>query len=140
MMSWVEVPGVNSSFTPSAFRVRMSSAGNDAAAEHRDVVGALLAQQLEHAGEQIVVGAREHGEPDGVRVLLDRGGDDLLGGLMQARVDHLEARVPERPRDDLRAAIVAVEPRLGHHHADLALGHPAASYLTGRADALAQSS
>src|SRR6185436_6720209 len=28
---------------------------NDAAAEHRDVVGPLLAQQLEHAGKQIVV-------------------------------------------------------------------------------------
>src|SRR5580765_2486521 len=95
--------------------------GNDAAAEHRDVVGPLLAQQLEHPGEQIVVGPREHGEPDGVGVLLNGGGDDLLGGLMQARVDHLEARVPERPRDDLGAAIVAVEPRLGHHHADLAL-------------------
>src|SRR5580765_3087553 len=58
---------------------------NDAAAEHRDVVGPLLAQQLEHPGEQIVVGPREHGEPDGVGVLLDRRGDDLLGGLVQAR-------------------------------------------------------
>src|SRR5215468_8380605 len=33
---------------------------DDAASEDRDVLRALLAEQLQHAGEQIVVGAREH--------------------------------------------------------------------------------
>src|SRR5213594_2929787 len=37
--------------------------GNDAAAEHRDVLRALLLEQLEDALEQVVVGAREHTEP-----------------------------------------------------------------------------
>src|SRR5581483_4983459 len=82
---------------------------DDAAAEHRDVVGPLLPEQLEHALEEIVVGAREHAEADGVGVLLQRGGDDLLGRLVQARVDHLEARVAQRARDDLGAAVMAVE-------------------------------
>src|SRR5258707_9700644 len=44
--------------------------GNDAAAEHRDVLRVLLLKQLEHALEQIVVGAREHAEPDRVGVFL----------------------------------------------------------------------
>src|SRR5205823_698818 len=38
--------------------------------------------------------------------------------LMQAGVDDLHTGVPQRPRDDLRSAIVAVKTRLGHHHAD----------------------
>ena len=123
MMSWVEVPGVNSSFTPIAFRAWMSSWGMMPAAEQRDVVRAPLLQELQDPPEQIVVGAGEHGEADGVHVLLHRGGHDLLGGLVQPGVDHLEARVAQGPRDDLRAAVVPVEPGLGHQHPDLSLGH-----------------
>ena len=37
------------------------------------------------------MGPRQQGEPDGVGVLLDHGLDDLLGCLMEAGVDHLEA-------------------------------------------------
>src|SRR5215831_5972493 len=37
---------------------------DDAAAEHRDVVGALLLQQVEHGLEQIVVRAGQDGETD----------------------------------------------------------------------------
>ena len=48
-MSWVEVPGVNSSLTPMRLERGDVLGRNDAAAEHRDVLGALLAQQLEHA-------------------------------------------------------------------------------------------
>src|SRR4029079_4132644 len=55
-------------------------------------------------------------------VFLDRGLDDLLRRLVQARVDHLEARVTQRPRDDLRAAVVAVEAGLRDDHA-VRLGH-----------------
>ncbi len=39
------------------------------------------------------MGAGEDRDPDRVRVLLDRGLDDLLGQLMEARVDHLHAGV-----------------------------------------------
>src|SRR2546430_3575027 len=35
----------------------------------------------------------------GVRILLDRGRDDLLGGLVEPRVDHLEARVAQRSEE-----------------------------------------
>ena len=40
--------------------------------------------------------------------------DDLLRRLAQAGVDHLHAGVAQRAGDDLGAAVVAVEPRLGN--------------------------
>ena len=55
--------------------------------------------------------ARQHREAERVGVLLDDGRDDLLGRLVQARVDDLEARVAQRPGDHLRAPVVAVEAR-----------------------------
>src|SRR5687767_10999862 len=61
--------------------------GDDAAAEDDDVLGALLDQELLDLGEERHVGAREAGEADQVHVLLDGGGDDLLGRLAQPRVD-----------------------------------------------------
>src|SRR6266571_9265881 len=42
--------------------------GNDAPPEHRDVFRALFLEQLEHALEQVVVGPREHAEPDGIGI------------------------------------------------------------------------
>src|SRR5262249_47537531 len=96
---------------------------NDPAAKDGDVAGALLAEQVEDPLEQVVVRAGQDREPDGVGVFLDRRGDDLLGRLVQTRVDHLEARVAQCPRNDLRAAVVPVEPRLGDDDADRPFGH-----------------
>ena len=59
---------------------------------------------------------RQEGEAHGVGILLDHGLDDLLGGLVEAGVDDLEARVPQRPCDDLGPTVVAVEAGLGHNH------------------------
>ena len=56
--------------------------------------------------------------PDGVGVLLDHRGDDLLGRLVEAGVDHLHARVAQRPGDDLGAAVVAIEAGLGDDDTD----------------------
>ena len=118
----VGAPGVNTSATPSSFSSGMSSAGIVPPTVIDDVVDALLAQQLDDARHERHVGAGEDRQPDGVGVLLDDGLDDLLGRLVQARVDHLHARVAQRAGDDLRAAVVAVEAGLGDDHADLALG------------------
>ena len=51
-----------------------------------------------------------------------RRGRDHLGRLVQAGVDDLVAGVGERARDDLGAAVVAVEPGLGDEDAELAIG------------------
>ncbi|OLB95228.1 MAG: hypothetical protein AUH30_15810 [Candidatus Rokubacteria bacterium 13_1_40CM_68_15] len=66
---------------------------------------------------------RQHAEPDGVGVFLHRGGDHLLGCLVEAGVDDLDAGVAQRAGDDLGAAIVAIQPRLRDDDANLALGH-----------------
>src|SRR5579875_3263149 len=78
---------------------------DDAAAEHDDVGGVVLLQQLEHPGELGHVRPRH----------------DLLGGLVQARVDDLDPGVAQRPGHHFRAAVVTVEPRLGDDHADRGL-------------------
>src|SRR5215470_18244588 len=92
--------------------------GDDPAAEHDDVVGALAPEQLDHLGEQRHVRAGEHRQPDGVGVLLQRGLHDLLRGLVQARVDDLHAGIPQCPGHDLGSAVVAVKSRLCDDHAD----------------------
>jgi hypothetical protein len=66
------------------------------------------------------VRAGEDRQPDGVGVLLDDGLHDLLGRLVQARVDDLHAGVAQRAGDDLGPAVVSVEAWLGHDDADLA--------------------
>src|SRR4029079_1762970 len=58
-------------------------------------------------------------DPDRVGVLLDRRLHDLLGRLVEAGVDHLHPGVAEGAGDDLRAAVVPVEPRLRDHDPDL---------------------
>src|SRR5579884_2517918 len=88
--------------------------GDDAADDHEHVAAAAVAEPLDDLRDEGEVGAREEGEAHGVGVLLDDRLDDLVGRLMQPRVDDLEPRVAQRPGDDLGAAVVAVEPRLGH--------------------------
>ena len=81
-----------------------------------DVVAALLLQAVDHPGKQRHVRARHDGQADGVDVLLDAGLDDLVGGLVQARVDDLETRVAQGAGDDFGAPVVAVQAGLGDYH------------------------
>src|SRR5882672_4028831 len=96
---------------------------DDAAAEDRDVLRAFLAQQFQDALEEVVVGPREDGEPDRVGVFLDGRRHDLLRRLVEAGIDDLEARVAERARHDLGAAIMPVQSGLGDHEPYLPLAH-----------------
>ena len=70
-------------------------------------------EQVHQLRRDVVVGAGEDRQADDVGVFLQRRRGDLLGRLPQAGVDDFHAGVAQRPRDDLRAAIVPVEPRLG---------------------------
>jgi len=54
------------------------------------------------------VRARENRDAEHVHVLLDGGLDDLFGCPVEPRVDHFEARVPERACDDVSPPIVSV--------------------------------
>ena len=66
-------------------------------------------------------------DADDVDVLLHGSVDDLLGRAMQAGVDDVHAGVAQRARDDLDAAVVAVEADLGDDHADAVDGVQASS-------------
>ena len=96
----------------------------DRAADDEDhVLGVLLLEQLGDPRHERHVRAGENRQADRVRVLLQHRLDDLLGCLVEARVDDLHARVAQRAGNDLRPAIVPVEPGFGHHHSDLPAGH-----------------
>ena len=109
MMSLVLAPGVKISLTPGLFSSAMSSSGTMPPPNTGMSPAPLLLQQLEHAREQLLCAPERIDSADRVHVLLDRRRDDHLGSLVQARVDHLEARVAQGARDDLRAAVVPVE-------------------------------
>ena len=68
-------------------------------------------------GNRVLCAPDEHGEADGVGVLLQRGLRHLLGRLVQAGVDHLEPGVTQRAGDHLRPPVVTVEAGLGDHDA-----------------------
>jgi len=59
------------------------------------------------------VRAGQQRQPHGVDVFLQRGLRDLLGRLVQARVDDLEPVIAQGSGDGLRATIVPVETRFG---------------------------
>src|SRR5216110_2442705 len=86
---------------------------DDAANDDPDLGGAVRAQAVDDPAREDEVGAREHRQPDDVHVLLNRRLHDLLWRPLEPGVDDLDPGVAERLRHDLRAAVVAVEPRLG---------------------------
>jgi len=91
--------------------------------DDEDVVRAVRAQAVHDPGHERHVRTREDRDADRVRVLLDRGLDDLLRRLVETRVDDLHAGVPQGPRDDLRAAVVTVQSGLGDHHPNTSARH-----------------
>ena len=117
-ISIVVAPGVKTLATPSFSSAAMSSSGMMPPPKTTMSLASRSASSSTTRREQGHVRAGEDGEPDDVGVLLDRRLDDLLGRLVQAGVDDLHAGVAQRPRDDLGAAVVAVEPGLGHDDAD----------------------
>src|SRR3990170_7454868 len=91
--------------------------------------------ELIQTGHQLAcdgqVRSAEDRKPEDIDVLLQGSLDDLLHGLVQAGVDYLKARLAQRQRHDLRAAVVAVEAGLGDQHADR-MGHAFSSTCHGR--------
>ena len=117
-ISVVVAPGVKTLATPIFSSAGMSSSGMMPPPKTTMSPASRSASSSSTLREQGHVRAGEHREADGVGVLLDGRLDDLLRRLVQAGVDDLHAGVAQRPRDDLGAAVVAVEARLGHDDAD----------------------
>src|SRR5262249_40222417 len=98
--------------------------------DHADVAGAGGAQALDDPGREQQVGAGEDRQPDHVDVLLDRLGDDLLRRALEPGVDDLEAGVAQGLGDDLRPAVVAVQPRLGEEDLHAGISSVASTPVT----------
>ena len=81
-----------------------------------DVAHARRSQRLDRLAGEPEVRAREDGEADEVDVFLQRDRGDHVGLLADAGVDDFEARVAQRPGDQLGAPVVSVEARLRHQH------------------------
>ncbi len=90
-----------------------------AAAEHFDVLPPSLAQELDHVLEVLDMAALIRGNRDALHVLLERGGDDLLGRAVVAEVDDLAAARLQDAANDVDGGVVAVEQRRRGHEADL---------------------
>ena len=84
-----------------------------AAAEDADVVGAALAQHVDHVAEVLVVPALVGADGDRVGVLLDRRAHDVGDAAVVAEVDHLGALRLDQPAHDVDRRVVAVEERCG---------------------------
>ena len=118
MMSCVEVPGRKISAMPAFFSGGNISFGNDAADEHSHVVHAFGLQQVHQLRADGVVRAGKNGQADDVHIFLNGGGSNHFRSLPQAGVDHFHAGVAQGARDDLGAAVVAVETGLGDQNAN----------------------
>src|SRR5688572_4240243 len=90
---------------------------DDAADEHHDFAGALLAQLGDQRGHERLVAGRERRDADGVHVVLDRLARAFLRCLEERADVDIESQVRKRGRDHFRAAIMAVLPELGDENA-----------------------
>jgi len=93
------------------------------------VADTALAEHGDDSWEERVVRPRENREPNGVDILLHRGGDDHLRGLVETGVDDLTAGIAEGAGDDFGATVVAIEAGLGDDNFEFAfLGHGGSKY------------
>ena len=83
------------------------------AAEDPDVTGASCAQHVQRVFEVLEMAALIGTEGDGVRVLMDGRGDDLLYGAVVAEVDDFGAGGLEQAPYDIDGGVVAVEEARG---------------------------
>src|SRR5690606_5660125 len=82
-----------------------------AAAPHRDMPGPLLPQEVDYVLEVLDVPALVRADRDRLRVLLDRGVDDLLRPAVVTQMDHLGPTRLEHPPHHPDRRVVAVEQR-----------------------------
>src|SRR5690606_102393 len=93
--------------------------GHHAAADDDDALAVLLLERLQYLGKDRHVCAGQKTDAQHVDVLLHRGERHLPGGTVKSGGDHVHPGIAQRPRNDLDAAVVAIEPDLGQHDADL---------------------
>ena len=103
-MSTVEVPGRKIWSIPACFNAETSRSG---------MIRSCFAQESGDFGQQPVVRSRKDREPDRVDIFLYRRRGNLLGGLAQAGVDHLETGVAEGACNHFGSAVMPVQTGFG---------------------------
>jgi len=89
---------------------------NDAPDDYENVSHLLLAQKFHNARHDRVVCPGQNGKSDHLDILLKGSIDDHFRCLPEARVDYFHSGVAKSTSNDLRAAVVSVEARLGNEH------------------------
>jgi hypothetical protein len=95
--------------------------GDDTAAGEEHIVEAFFLHECGHTGENGHVGTGENGDANGIDILLKRSIDNHFGGLAEAGIDDLHARIAEGSGYDLSPSIVAIEAHFGYQYPDRAL-------------------
>jgi len=90
---------------------------NDPATRDEYIITSLLSEQVVDTGKERHVRSAQDRQANDVDVFLDRRVGDHLRRLVQAGVDHFHSRIAQRGGNDLRAAVVSIETRLGNEHA-----------------------
>src|SRR4051794_32764811 len=89
---------------------------NDAPDDHEDVSHLLFAQKFHDARHDCVMCSRQDGEPNYLNVLLQGSIDDHFRRLPETGVDYFHSSVTKSTSNNLRAAIVSIEARLGNEY------------------------
>src|ERR1035438_8980981 len=87
--------------------------GDDPTDQQQHVLSTFRLEEVDDPRDEYQVGPGEQRETEGVRVFLDDGLDNLLGRLVQTRVDDLETGVAKGASDDLGASVVPIQTGLG---------------------------
>jgi hypothetical protein len=82
---------------------------DDSATEEHNIVDALLPELGLDQWEQRHVGAGKDRKADGISILLDGRGHDLIRSLEQTGINHLKTGISEGSSDDLGPSVMAIE-------------------------------
>ena len=103
---------------------------NDAPHGEGEVIESCLLQRRDDLGHELHVGAGQDAQPDGVHLLVAGLTGNLAGRLADARVADVEPSLLQQADDHARAAVVAIEARLGDEDAR-SVGQTDANSRTG---------
>lgn len=103
---------------------------HDAADDNSHIAQPACTEQVENARYQRHVRSAEQAQPKPIGIFIGHRADDGFRRLPQTRVNHMETRIAQTPRDDLNAPVVAIQSDFREHdslwnlrHGNYILGH-----------------
>src|SRR5208282_1721676 len=96
---------------------------NNTAADDSDIGSVFFAQKFHDTREKHAVSTGKTAQTNHINIFLNSGRHNLFRCLMTARVNHFKSGIAETTRENAGAAIVAIKPRFGNHHANFSFLH-----------------